>query len=710
MAAAVLRGPTRPCLLGRSLSWRLVLLALAAGLAALPARAAAEGPAGPPDAPPPVTPADDPNGEPPPEGGDELLIFQDVPVVISAARQAQPVNWLSVPVSIVTAEDIHYSGLTTIPDILQFTPGVDLLKLSRTRAPVGVRGLHFAYSDRLLSLVDGRAADHVMFGGPDFIRLPVLMEDIKRVEVVRGPGGAAWGANAFTGVVNVITKEPAETQGWLASTTWSEYCDSYSHVRWGSRAGKWAWRVSTGYEDVKSSEDVLGGARFVLGRPVPAALIGFDDYVARDFVRNWRMDSQATYRPSEQTKWSLGLGTSHLETGDFETVGYNPMLNSRQDTARAFAKADHKFAEDRTGHLQWFGNFLQANLAGQKMRTSENDLEGQYNFPVGERHKASVGGNVRWVHINSGWTNPEDTQFPGAPFDEYLLGAFIIDRWQASKRLVIEAQGRVDWYSETHVDWSARLSGLYALDEARRHVLRISGAKAFRSPLVVCRKLRWKSVPLGGGAYMAEYLLPRDDLKNEETWSTEIGYTGRITDWLTLRLDGYFQRFERLIYYRQFTQPPLPTVYNSPDNTGGASAFGGEAEVELKSKLGKLSAWYGFNGFQEDYSHQEVRSFLPAKQKVGLTGRLFLPDGWTLNANYKLASRTSHNGFNDVTRPWVSRLDLTVSKKLFGEHCEVMFGVADVLDSVNEPIVGYGQFTGHETPGRTLFGRLQWKF
>jgi len=75
----------------------------------------------------------------------EVLNPPAVPRVASAARRAQSANWLSIPVSVVTAEDIHYSGLTSIPEILQFTPSIDLLKLERNRFAVGVRGLHFAY-------------------------------------------------------------------------------------------------------------------------------------------------------------------------------------------------------------------------------------------------------------------------------------------------------------------------------------------------------------------------------------------------------------------------------------------------------------------------------------------------------------------------------------------------------------------------------------
>jgi iron complex outermembrane receptor protein len=154
--------------------------------------------------------------------------LMEIPVVVSAARQPQKITVSSVPISIITAEDIHYGGMTNLADILQFAPGIDVLPLSRIRSAVGVRGLHDFIADRTLTLINGRAADSMIFGGSEFYRLPLLIEDIERIEIVRGPGGAAWGANAFTGIINIITKKP----GWLLSSTVTEFGDTYNHIRW----------------------------------------------------------------------------------------------------------------------------------------------------------------------------------------------------------------------------------------------------------------------------------------------------------------------------------------------------------------------------------------------------------------------------------------------------------------------------------------------
>ena len=119
--------------------------------------------------------------------GKELELFDALPEVISSGRQLQTLHVSSATISVMDAEDIHYSGSTTIPALLQFVPGLDVLKIDRNRAAIGARGLHQAFADRTIALIDGRNASSPIFGGPDFYRLPIFVEDIERIEVVRGP-------------------------------------------------------------------------------------------------------------------------------------------------------------------------------------------------------------------------------------------------------------------------------------------------------------------------------------------------------------------------------------------------------------------------------------------------------------------------------------------------------------------------------------------
>ncbi len=282
--------------------------------------------------------------------------LMNIPIV-SASRQEQKLSELSVPVSVITAEDIHYSGLTDIPEILQISPGVDMLKISRFRYAVGVRGLHEFTSDRTLVLINGRSTESALFGGTSWETLPIQMEDIERIEVVRGPGGAAWGANAFNGVINIITKKPEDVLGGFASTTITEFGDSYTHLRVADKKDKWSWRVSAGYEDLESSDDA-GAGRYASNTTATVnALMGFSSFTANDFARSWRFDSEAIYRPSDETKLSFGTGYSHSVLGDWEFGGYYPGGNGWYEEVRPYIKLENDFKNGSSGYLQWSGTF-----------------------------------------------------------------------------------------------------------------------------------------------------------------------------------------------------------------------------------------------------------------------------------------------------------------------------------------------------------------
>jgi outer membrane receptor for ferrienterochelin and colicin len=651
---------------------------------------------------------------------DELLLFEDMPVVISASRQAQPLDLLSAPISIITSEDIHHSGLTSIPDVLQFTPGVDVFRLDRNRHAVGVHGMHDVYSDRTLVLIDGRSAYSNVFGGCEWWRLPVFLEDIDRIEVVRGPGGAAWGANAFNGVVNILTKDPEKTQGWLASSTVSHFGDTYNHVRWGSSMGNLSWRTSWGYLDSKSS-DSAGAGRYGATSANMAALMNLPQFKSRDYVRNWVIDHQFVYRASDHAKVSFGGAHSNLTSGNYELLGYFPPDNQRYRTTRLFARLDRKDPTgDASGYLQWFGNFNSTDLGGHsRYRDRVNDVEGQYDVAVGEDHKLSVGGNLRLIHINPQKPNDQSFVFPREPFDEQVFGVFGIDRWQVSDPLVIESQIRADWYSETKMDWSGRLSALYAMDADKRHILRLSGAKAFRTPMVTLRgaqtsRLPVPSPPAPPGLYSANLVTPSRDLQNEEIYSLELGYSGRLAKGLTLRVNAYAQRYEDLIAAIHATEPApqIGRVFYAYTNRGGATAWGAETEVAYENKTGKLGLWYAHNDLQPDKTRESYRAYRPSPHKAGLTGRLFLSRDWALNANF---AYRGEGVYEDVDASHFEvdseyRLDLTVSKKLFNDHAELMVGVSDVLAKDTNREWPQGSSAALTTPGRTFFVRMQLSF
>jgi outer membrane receptor for ferrienterochelin and colicin len=627
--------------------------------------------------------------------GQEMFLFEEIPMVISASRSEQSIQQSSVPITVITADDIHYSGLTTIAEILQFTPGMDVLQLDRNRFAVGVRGLHDTFSDRTLTLIDGRSADSPIFGGSEFLRLPMFMEDIERIEVVRGPGGAVWGANAFTGVVNIIMKKPEDVQGTLATASVNEFGDVYSQFRWGDSANKWAWRLSGGYLDVESSDNAISE----------------ENFFSRDFRQDYRLDSEVRYQVSDATKLNIGLGFGHQDQGDFEFLGFFPRKDGRLITVRSFARLEHEFESGAQGQLQWFGNFADTEQPSfQESSSSENDVEAQISFDWGSSHHATVGGNFRWIHINTTQVGPQDIVVNGTPSDDQFAGLFVLDRWQMTDQFALEAQIRGDYYSGTEMDWSARLSTLYSIDQDSDHIVRLSGAKAFRSPLVALRRLQTNRVPIAPGVTAVNIFPPSTELDNEQTYAIELGYSGQLTDYLRLRADGYYQRFQDLVGFQSSLAGPILNI--TPGNVDGADSLGIEMEFTLSSKTGQISAWYALNHFDTDQVRQPIRALLPAEHKAGLSGRIFLPNSFTANLNYRYSDVTGGDPGN--TNPGkgarnYNRVDVTLAKS-FKDRFELLVGVADLFNDTQFEAVEGAVLTAHDTPGRTVFIRLELRF
>src|ERR1700683_1203582 len=127
--------------------------------------------------------------------------------VTSVSQKAEKLSRTASAVFVITQEDIRRSGSTNLPDLLRIVPGVDVAQIDANTWAISVRGQNQRFSNELLVLVDGRSVYTTEFGGVYWDTLDLPLEDIERIEVIRGPGGSAWGANAVNGVVNIITKK-----------------------------------------------------------------------------------------------------------------------------------------------------------------------------------------------------------------------------------------------------------------------------------------------------------------------------------------------------------------------------------------------------------------------------------------------------------------------------------------------------------------------
>jgi len=169
--------------------------------------------------------------------------------VTSAARKSQRAEDVASAIYVITGRDIRQSGLTTLPEILRLAPGVQVAQVTASKWAVSIRGFNSPYSNKLLVLIDGRSVYSRTFSGVFWDLNEVMVADIDRIEVIRGPGGVAWGANAVNGVISIITRPATEQQGLDVQMGAGTFARASAGIRHGGTVGSTAYRVFSQFFD-----------------------------------------------------------------------------------------------------------------------------------------------------------------------------------------------------------------------------------------------------------------------------------------------------------------------------------------------------------------------------------------------------------------------------------------------------------------------------
>ncbi len=157
--------------------------------------------------------------------------------VTTASKEPEKISKTSAAIFVLTQDDIRRSGATSIPEVLRLVPGVEVARINSNEWSVNIRGLGSGFSKSVLVLIDGRSVYTPLYAGVYWDVQNVLLEDVERIEVIRGPGGTIWGSNAVNGVINIITKSAKDTRGTYASTSVGNVEQNQSGVRYGGAHG-----------------------------------------------------------------------------------------------------------------------------------------------------------------------------------------------------------------------------------------------------------------------------------------------------------------------------------------------------------------------------------------------------------------------------------------------------------------------------------------
>jgi iron complex outermembrane receptor protein len=395
--------------------------------------------------------------------------------VTSVARREQKLSQSASAVYVITHEDIRRSGATTLPDVLRLAPGVQVMQMDGVKWGVSIRGFNGRFSNKLLVMIDGRSIYSPIFAGVHWEASDVLLEDVDRIEVIRGPGATLWGSNAVNGVINIITRPARETQGVRVTAGGGNQEGGFGSVRMGGAAGSQIhYRFYSKYNS-RSGMLLPSGGR------------------ANDNLRKSQGGFRIDWLPSERDEVLLsgdayeGAGGERFQV-TLRSPPYQQEMPYRTSMSGAnlIARWTRRHSERSQTQFQlYFDRVNRDNLLERNTSYSLGDAELQHQHDL-SRHRLMVGVGYRVSRDGS----PTEWFATLDPSRRTLqrVNAFVQDEISlVPGRLLLTVGSKFE--NNTYTDWRAQPSFSLLANLTGKSTFWLSAARADRSPSRVERDL-----------------------------------------------------------------------------------------------------------------------------------------------------------------------------------------------------------------------------
>ena len=496
--------------------------------------------------------------------------------VTTASRIPEKRSRVPAAVYVITSEDIRRAGARSIPEALRLVPGIQVARIDASKWAVGVRGFASRLARSMLVLMDGRAVYSPLFAGTYWEVQDTLLEDVDRIEVILGPGGTLWGANAVNGVINIITKEAGATEGGLVSVGGGTELQSFARFRYGARSGPGAYRIYGKYSGSDAAYHSDGS--------------NFDD---------WRM-TQGGFR----SDWTLRRDRALTLQGDIYkgavgqrsvlttyTAPYRQMLdaNARLSGGNVLARWSSP-AVGAQSELRLQAYYDRTNRREATFREARDtaDIDLQHHLYSRWRQELVWGFGYR---VTSGdFTGLPTLRFtPGRRTDHIVSGFLQDDIELVPERLHLIAGSK--WEHNGYSGFENQPSGRLLWTPNSRHTLLLSVARAVRIPSRVEHDLELTSLLQMLNPSVAAFLRlgPNPDFHSEKLIAYEAAYRVRPAARLYVTLSAFYNHYKDLVsnevrtpFLEAEPAPPhvvLPLIWG---NGLGGHAHGGELTADWR--------------------------------------------------------------------------------------------------------------------------------
>lgn len=640
----------------------------------------------------------------------ELSIEQLLNVeVTSAGRKAQKLEDTATAIYVITQEDIRRSGMTSIPDLLRMVPGLQVAQINGNTAAIGSRGFNQRYSNKLLVLLDGRTLYTPTFSGVFWDAQDVVLEDIERIEVIRGPGGTLWGANAVNGVINITTKSAAATQGGMANAG-AGNTERQGAVRYGGEIGE------AGYYRVYAKS--IGQDNFPLATGAQAhdrrnmrstgfradwALPGGDTVTAQGGIYDGNADQTvSTARLSPPA-------TLFLDTTIAQKSG-NLLMNWK-----------HALSAASEWSLKFYYDYYQRQGAGVSERRDSRDLDFQHRLLLAGNHDIVWGLGYRQTsdELNDAFVvsflppRRRDNTVTAFFQDEIALG-------QGSGRdkvhLILGSKLGHNDYSGFEYQPNLRLR--WTVDE--RQMAWAAVSRAVRIPSRVYSDVRFNAVAsprAGVPAIALVRIVGSPAVQPEELLAYEAGYRVRPSERLSLDVAGFYNEYRNLMTMEPLTPfveagPPARLVAAQQfQNKASATTHGLELSASWQpTEKWQLKAAYSWLEMRIRRDANSADNAIEAKAGDAPRHQMQFHTHHALNAQTNLdASLYYVDKLPNQNIPAYTRLDAR-----FGwrpqRDLELSLGARNLLDRRHPEFVSAIVGPGTSEMPRSIYGAATWRF
>jgi iron complex outermembrane receptor protein len=561
----------------------------------------------------------------------DLTLEQLVNVkVTSVAKEQTDLFTSPAAISVVTADDIRRLGISTLPEALRLVPGMDVAQINANEWAVSARGFNAQFANYLLVLIDGRSVYTPATSGVFWNAQDVVMEDLDRIEVIRGPGATLWGANAVDGVINIISKSAKETQGLLVSSSVGSEEQDSATVRYG---GELASNLYYRLYVKRSDQD---GFTTSTGQP------------AEDTLNSTQAGFRADWEPPSQNVLTL-QGDYYYSVADIPNSQISlapPRVSSTFDQAynqggNILGRWTRDFSDSAQLTLQTYFDHVEQGTGVGNQNLNTYDINLQDRFSLGSWNDFVWGTGYRYQAV-------EDTptfELTLTPETQYI-GLFNIfgqdDIKAVPDRLHLILGTKLE--DNSLIGWEVEPNGRLLWTPTRNQSVWAAVSRAARTPSLFELDARlnataFQPAPLSPPALVSVFGDP--DNKAEYLLAYETGYRVAPTKNVSFDITGFYNVYDNLLIavvnptvIETRPSPPHLLISTTFENMGSGDTYG----VELSSQWRVLENWrltasYSWlgteltpvSGYAQSPQQQfQVRSYLDLPCHLELNGAIYV--------------------------------------------------------------------------------------